>query len=183
MDVFEFMADSPILASVDEFLLWLPETTNTESAKLKAIYLYQDLLQFHKNDSEKSAFIDADLHRLEFGYNNALGADKDALYIAALEQFSSQWAGNPIVARAIYNHAKVVYGQGDSFSQSFGQIGHGKAFGHQVFQPAVTEEHPLTVTAGRHMVGHGLGKDRLTDIPAGQPVLEFFTVHARFRKG
>jgi hypothetical protein len=113
MDVFEFMADSPIFAGTDEFLQWLPETTNTESSKLKAIYLYQDLLNFHKNDSDKTAFIDADLHRLEFGYNNALGPEKDTLYIAALQRFVNQWSGSEIVTRALYNWANVIYGQGD----------------------------------------------------------------------
>ena len=113
MDVFEFMADSPIFAPADEFILWQPETTNTESGKLKAIYLYQDLLQFHKNDSDKYAFIDADLHRLEFGYNNALGPEKDTLYIASLEQFVNQWINYQIVTRALYKWANVVYNQGD----------------------------------------------------------------------
>ena len=113
MDVFEFMADSPIFGTVDEFLAWQPQTTNTDSGKLKAIYLYQDLLQFHKNDADKSAFIDADMHRLEFGYNNALGPEKDTLYIAALQRFVNQWSDSEIVTRAFYNWAQVVYAQGD----------------------------------------------------------------------
>lgn len=71
-DNFEFMADSPIFTPVAEFLQWEPVTTDTESANLKAIRLYQALLAFHQDDSDKSAFIDADLHRLIFGYNQAL---------------------------------------------------------------------------------------------------------------
>ena len=112
-DVFEFMVDSPIFSSVDEFLLWQPETTNTESAKLKAIYLYQDLLEFHQDDSDKTAFIDADLLRLEFGYNHALGPGKEDKYIEALERFINQWPDSRISARAFYNRANVLYGQGD----------------------------------------------------------------------
>ena len=111
-DTFEFMADSPIFAPSAEFLAWQPETTDTESAKLKAIGLYQDLLGFHQDDADKSAFIDADLHRLTFGYNYALGPDKDVLYAAALERFTGQWAGHEIVARALYEWARVVHGQG-----------------------------------------------------------------------
>jgi len=62
-DTFEIMADSPIFGAVDEFLAWEPKTSDTDSAKLKAISLYQDLLRFHQDDSDKSAFIDADLWR------------------------------------------------------------------------------------------------------------------------
>ena len=46
-DTFEIMADSPIFAPVSDFLQWEPQTSDTDSAKLKAIRLYQDLLTFH----------------------------------------------------------------------------------------------------------------------------------------
>ncbi len=42
-DAFEVMADSPILASVETFLAWKPETTDEDSPTLRAILLYQDL--------------------------------------------------------------------------------------------------------------------------------------------
>jgi uncharacterized protein YfaS (alpha-2-macroglobulin family) len=112
-DTFEFMADSPVFAPVAEFLQWEPETVDTESAKLKAIRLYQALLAFHQDDADKTAFIDVDLHRLSFGYNQALGPEKTALYAAALERFAGQWAGHDIVARALHEWARVIHGQGD----------------------------------------------------------------------
>ena len=65
-DSFEIAADSPALAATDEFLKWTPQTTDADSPKLKAIKLYQDLLNFHKNDQDKSAYLDADLSRLQF---------------------------------------------------------------------------------------------------------------------
>ncbi|MGB2861700.1 MAG: alpha-2-macroglobulin family protein [Sedimentisphaerales bacterium] len=112
-DAFEIMADSPVFGSVAEFLAWQPETSNTDSAKLKAIGLYQDLLAFHQDDSDKSAFIDADLNRLMFGYNHALGPDKTALYIAAMERLVEKWADHEIAARAQYEWARAVHSQGD----------------------------------------------------------------------
>jgi len=112
-DTFEFMAESPIFAPVAEFLQWEPDTADTDSAKLKAIRLYQALLAFHQDDSDKTAFIDADLHRLTFGYNQALGPDKAALYGSALERFVDQWADHKIAARALYEWARIVHGQGD----------------------------------------------------------------------
>jgi len=112
-DTFEFMADSPIFAPVAEFIQWEPVTTDTQSPKLKAIRLYQDLLAFHQNDSDKSALIDTDLHRLIFGYNQALGSDKAAFYVEALERFVDQWSNHEIAARALYEWARVLHGQGD----------------------------------------------------------------------
>ncbi|MHC4567452.1 MAG: alpha-2-macroglobulin family protein, partial [Planctomycetota bacterium] len=113
MDAFEIMTDSPIFAPVAEFLAWQPQTTDTDSAKVKAIELYQALLSFHQDDADKTAILDADLHRLAFGYNHALGPDKDGLYMLALDRFADQWAGHEIVSRALYEWAKVAHSQGD----------------------------------------------------------------------
>ena len=41
------------------------------------IRLYQHLILFHQDDTDKTAFIDADLWRLNFGYNRAIGDDKN----------------------------------------------------------------------------------------------------------
>jgi len=112
-DTFEIMADDPIFAPVTEFLAWQPKTSDTQSAKLKAIQLYQALLTFHQNDADKTAFIDADLQRLMFGNNQAVGPEKADLYKAALERFVNQWKGNEIAARALYAWANVEYGQGN----------------------------------------------------------------------
>ncbi len=112
-DAFEFMADSPIFAPVAEFLAWEPQTSDTNSAKFKAIRLYQALLAFHQDDSDKGAFIDVDLQRLAFGYNYALGPQKADLYKAALERFADQWQGHESSARAIHAWSQVVYSEGD----------------------------------------------------------------------
>jgi len=113
MDTFEIMTDSPIFATVDEFLAWVPQTTDTDSPKLKAVDLYQALLLFHRDDADKTAFIDADLHRLTFGYNQAVGPEKVELYKTALERFVEKWDGHEIVARALYEWARVAHAEGD----------------------------------------------------------------------
>jgi len=112
-DTFEIMADTPIFAPVSEFLLWDPQTADTDSAKLKAIRLYQALLTFHQDDTDKSALIDADLHRLTFGYNQAIGPEKADLYVAALERFVDRWADHELAARALYEWARTKYYQND----------------------------------------------------------------------
>lgn len=112
-DSFEIMADSPIFAPLAEFLTWAPHTSDTGSAKLKAIQLYQDLLTFHQGDFDKTALIDADLHRLRFGYNQAVGPERDTQYEAALERFVDQWIFHEIAAQALAQWAEMRYDQGD----------------------------------------------------------------------
>ncbi len=112
-DSFEIMADSPIFAPAAEFLQWEPQTSDTDSATLKAIRLDQDLLAFHWNDADRTAFLDADLLRLVFGYNLAIGPDRAALCQAALDRFITQWEEHEISARARYEYARVARAEGD----------------------------------------------------------------------
>ncbi len=105
---FEIAADSPVFAPVAEFLKWQPATTDTDSRKLKAIRLYQNLLAFHRSDTNKTAFIDADLWRLEFGKNHAAGPELNDKYKAALKRFSDEWANHEISALALFAWASVL---------------------------------------------------------------------------
>src|SRR5262249_5083884 len=68
-DAYELPADSPIFQSVEKFLAWEVKTTDVNNKTVKAVKLYQKLLSFHKDDKDKSALLDADLHRLRFGWN------------------------------------------------------------------------------------------------------------------
>lgn len=107
-DAFEISTDSPIFATCNEFQEWKPTTTDAASPTLKALRLYQQLLAFHRDDKAKTAFADADLLRLTFGYNRAVGDDKDARFKAALKRFVEEWSGHEISARALGSWAGVL---------------------------------------------------------------------------
>lgn len=111
-DAFDLSADSPIFGSVDEFMAWKPASADEDSPTLKAIRLYQDILTFHRNDKEKSAFIDADLWRLHFGKNKAVGEEKNERYKAALQRFLNNWASHEISARAQFELATILKDEG-----------------------------------------------------------------------
>ncbi|MBN9522433.1 hypothetical protein J0H58_28590 [bacterium] len=112
-DSFEIAADSPVFAPAAEFLKWQPQTTDAASRTLKAIRLYQTLLTFHQNDKNPSARLDADLHRLRFGHTQAVGPDKDANYIKALERFVTENEKHEISALARAHWARVEMSRGD----------------------------------------------------------------------
>ncbi|MFM8274063.1 MAG: hypothetical protein ACKODX_17270, partial [Gemmata sp.] len=112
-DEFELPADSPIFAPVADFLKWEPKTTDANNKTLKGIRLFQQLLAFHKDAREPSARLDADLHRLRFGWNKATGETRNARYKAALEAFARANGEHELFAMAQYQLAGVVRDEGD----------------------------------------------------------------------
>ena len=112
-DNFELMATSPIFAPANEFRKWEVATTDTDSPIVKAIKLYQALLQFHENDKDQTAYLDADLLRLNFGYNKALGEEKTATYKAVLKSFADKNSKHELSSKALYYLANAIHGEGD----------------------------------------------------------------------
>ena len=110
---FQLDAGSPIFADVAEFLTWNPVTEQKESRTLKAILLYQELLRFHQNDDDRSAFHDLDLARLQFGDNTAVGEEKAARYKAALRRFADKAANHELSSRALELLAEELREEGN----------------------------------------------------------------------
>lgn len=90
----------PVLGSVEEFLRGTLERRSGESQAEKALFLFRDLLSFHRNDREPSALADADFARIEWAGRTAVGNAKDNQYDAALQGFLQTWAADPISALA-----------------------------------------------------------------------------------
>jgi uncharacterized protein YfaS (alpha-2-macroglobulin family) len=85
-----------------------------QSSAGKAYALYRALMRFHANDpAPKLAFASADLERLTWAWNSAVGEDKDARYQAALENFIRAWADDEISALAMERGARLLQQQGD----------------------------------------------------------------------
>lgn len=112
-DAFALLADSPIFAPTAEFLKWRPDSADTTSPLLRAIVLYQRLLAIHQNDTDRTAFADADRARLSFGYNYALGDDTDERYLVALERFCTDWAASEVCALALNDWACLLQAKGE----------------------------------------------------------------------
>ena len=124
-DAFELQADAPALDSAEKFLAWeipaLPTGASSKGAAgvvfepaLKALRLYQELLRFHANDPvPRPAFAAADLERLHWAGNVAVGEDKDARYRAALEAFIERHGALEISALAGEREGRLLQRQGD----------------------------------------------------------------------
>jgi hypothetical protein len=112
-DAFEISADGPIFDDVPGFLAWKPQTAQTDAPALKAIQLFQALLQFHQNDREPTALVDADLARLVYNYNTAFGETKATRYRAALKSLTDRWGDNEVSAMGLYHWARLLQEEGD----------------------------------------------------------------------
>ena len=102
---YELQAESPIFAPVAEFLAWKNDD-RSQSRISSAIALYQDLLRFHQNDTDKTAFYDADLTRLEFGNDLAVGDSKTEQYRTALKRAADAYADYEISSRFLFKLAE-----------------------------------------------------------------------------
>jgi uncharacterized protein YfaS (alpha-2-macroglobulin family) len=113
-DEFEVEAAGPVFGNLDEFMAWaLPKEDSPRVPQLEAVRLYQSLLKFHERDADPSAYLDADLGRLQYGHNVAVGPTKDERYEAALERFIDRVQNHEISSRAMALLASQRYEAGD----------------------------------------------------------------------
>ncbi|MSU35239.1 MAG: hypothetical protein EXS36_09010 [Pedosphaera sp.] len=115
----ELITDEPyagvvqVLGGVDEFLQGTLERRSGESQAEKALFLFRDLLVFHRNDPEPSALADADFARIEWAGRTAVGNTKDRQYDAALKGFLERWTADPISALARAQLARRLRDRGE----------------------------------------------------------------------
>jgi uncharacterized protein YfaS (alpha-2-macroglobulin family) len=106
-DVFEIDANSGAFDRANDFIDYKPVTTDTQSAKYKAIRIYQSLLKYHLEESNIEALIDVNLHRLRYIRNNSYGESKDSLYMQRLNEIVEEYKDYPLSSLAAFYLAKV----------------------------------------------------------------------------
>ncbi|HEY9364724.1 MAG TPA: MG2 domain-containing protein, partial [Chitinophagaceae bacterium] len=107
--------DPAAFANAKTFAAHTFKTSDSLSLQWKALIVYQQLLQFHLNDKKPSALIDADIDRIEYVYQKSIHADKDSLYLAALENISKKYAANPVASQAPYLIAQFYFNLGSKY--------------------------------------------------------------------
>jgi uncharacterized protein YfaS (alpha-2-macroglobulin family) len=110
-DAFEIEADSPALSAVPAFLDYRPRTTDTDSPQYQALLLFQKVIRFHQQKQNRDALIDADLHRLHYVWNTAVGEGKAERYIKRLREIVDRYADSPLSSLARYYWASALKGE------------------------------------------------------------------------
>jgi hypothetical protein len=108
-DAFTFSNTSPAFGTTAEFLAWKPECTDEKSWKLKAIRLYQELLEFHQADLPARTHVD--LQRLGWAKNAVTGESADKRLEERLREIIQATDGNELQSLARANLAYLLIGQ------------------------------------------------------------------------
>lgn len=112
-DSFGLNATSPIFDDTPQFLAWQLPRSDTYSPQLKALRLFQELLRFHARDTDRSAFLDADLNRLVYGAAVAVGDEKSDRYEAALRRLIEANPKHEVSGRALATLAERLNADGN----------------------------------------------------------------------
>lgn len=83
------------------------ETKDTLSNEHKTLQLFQKLLSFHLKDSDPTALIDVDIHRISYVYSKSVHPDKEQLYQSALKQIVKKYHTNSASAQASFLLAQI----------------------------------------------------------------------------
>jgi len=80
-----------------------------EALHFRALHTYQQILNFHLNDEQPDALIDADLQRLAFVHQYSVHPQKDSLYLEALSSLERTYSDIPAVAQVAYHKLRFLY--------------------------------------------------------------------------
>jgi uncharacterized protein YfaS (alpha-2-macroglobulin family) len=108
-DAFEIEADSDALSSFGKFALYQPKTTDQDSLLLKALTLYQELLSYLKSIENHHAFLDTEIHRLIFFYENSLGSSRKERFTTRLQELVDDFGSSPVSTLAIHQLARLAF--------------------------------------------------------------------------
>ncbi len=116
-DAFEIDVRSPALGTLDDFLSWHPESdddiTDRESPILEAALLYRELITFHRDDADPSAFLSADLERILWASEIVVGDGVDKRKEKSLRIFIEHAEKHETAARASFVLATLLRQHGD----------------------------------------------------------------------
>jgi hypothetical protein len=103
----DLLMENPALFS--EALLFMHygfKSKDSTSNQFTAIGIYQQLLKFHAKDIPLDAWIDADIHRIQFVHQYAKMPGKDSLYLNALGRITSQFGTLSVSSQAWFLQAQ-----------------------------------------------------------------------------
>jgi uncharacterized protein YfaS (alpha-2-macroglobulin family) len=108
--------DEKVFAPVKIFVQTKFGNKDSSSLYYNALLLLQNILQFHLNDANKDALLDADLIRLAFVNEKGIFNDKSKLYEEALLSIENNYGNNPYAAQAMFLRAQEYRNRGAQYN-------------------------------------------------------------------
>lgn len=91
-------------------------THDSSAQQWMALQLFQQLIAVHSNDTDKNALTDLNIERIEWVYQQASFSNKEAAYVNALKEITTQHATTPAAAQAWYLLARLETSKAESYS-------------------------------------------------------------------
>ena len=120
LDEFKF-DDYIVFSSTQEFSKIDFTSTDKNSNDLKTALLYQELIDAHQDDKNKSPLLQIELSRLRHYYSTSQKTNKDNLYMKALATLQQNFRASENAAEIEYTMAKYHYDQGSNYSKVEGE--------------------------------------------------------------
>lgn len=95
------------------------QSKDTSSLKLKALQIFQELIEMHLNNVKP--LIDVDIERLQFVHGNTILPEKDSLYLHALKNIYEKYK-DPIATQAGFLAGQLMYSSASSVNNSEGMV-------------------------------------------------------------
>lgn len=113
----QFLLNDPIyLSDAKEFAALEITSNDVFSFDFYAINIFKDLIKFHLADGNVDALVDADLSRIEFVNSNSGNAEKENLYLKALQNLNDKYINYPVSTLVTYDIAKVYQTRGAKYN-------------------------------------------------------------------
>lgn len=113
---YKFEIDNPsYLSEIKTFSNLKLESKDSTSLVLKTLELYQSLIQFHLNDTQPFALIQADLDRLHFVHTHATFSEKDKVFMETLKKSKNQFLNNENSTLYDFEIAKLYQNEGNTY--------------------------------------------------------------------
>jgi len=106
----------------DKFIKLKIQSDDTLSFKYYATRLFQDIITFHINDTTPDAFVDADIKRLDFIYNNSTYDLKDSLYLNNLYFLKKKCSGKKLEAYIELRIIQKFYDIGSTYNPGISEL-------------------------------------------------------------
>ncbi|MEO6456575.1 MAG: MG2 domain-containing protein, partial [Ginsengibacter sp.] len=110
--------DEKAFTPASEFITHKFISKDSASLHFKALLIFQKLLAFHVGDAKPDALIDADINRMLFVKQYGVMADKDELYIKALENTAAAFPGIAASAQATYLVAQEIFNKANDIENA-----------------------------------------------------------------
>ncbi len=113
---YKFYIDDPkALAPAKDFATHTFESQQEDAPHFKTLLILQDLINFHQDDKDPAALIDADLKRLQFVHDNCIIEEKDQRFLNALEAIERRYTDHPSRAEVAYYKALYYFQKGQKY--------------------------------------------------------------------